>query len=138
MTISYNWLCEYLPDNLLQKPNPELVSRILTSIGLEVENMHPFTSIPGGLEGLIVGEVITAEPHPNADKLKITQVSTGGSENLQIVCGATNVAAGQKVVVAPVGTTLYPAVGDPIQIKAAKIRGIESQGMLCAEDEIGL
>ncbi len=77
MTISYNWLCDYLPDNLVQKPNPELVSRILTSIGLEVETMQTYTSIRGGLEGLIVGEVISTEPHPNADKLKITQVSTG-------------------------------------------------------------
>lgn len=138
MTISYNWLCDYLPDNLVQKPNPELVSRILTSIGLEVETMQNYTSIRGGLEGLIVGEVISTEPHPNADKLKITQVSTGGRETLQIVCGASNVAAGQKVVVATVGTTVYPDSGDPVQIKAAKIRGVESQGMLCAEDEIGL
>ncbi len=138
MTISYNWLCDYLPDNLLQKPDPELVSRILTSVGLEVETLHPYDSIPGGLKGLVVGEVLSTEPHPNADKLKITQVNIGRGEPLQIVCGASNVAAGQKVVVATVGTTLYPESGDPLQIKAAKIRGVESQGMICAEDEIGI
>jgi len=138
MNISYNWLCDYFPDNLLSKPNPDQISRILTSIGLEVESLKPYYSIVGGLEGLIVGEVISAEPHPNAEKLNITQVSTGGRENLQIVCGASNVAAKQKVVVAPAGATIYPESGEPVQIKAAKIRGVESQGMLCAEDEIGL
>src|SRR6202795_5310410 len=104
MTISYNWLCDYFPDNLIQKPNPEQVSRILTSVGLEVETLHPYASVRGGLEGLLVGEVISVEPHPNADKLKITRVNIGGKENLQIVCGAANVASGQKVVVATVGT----------------------------------
>src|ERR1700681_4203525 len=138
MTISYNWLCDYLPDNLTQKPSPEQVSRILTSVGLEVESLHPYASVRGGLEGLFVGEVISAESHPNADKLKITQVNIGSGENLQIVCGAANVAAGQKVVVALTGTVLYPESGEPLQIKAAKIRGVESQGMICAEDEIGL
>jgi phenylalanyl-tRNA synthetase beta chain len=138
MTISYNWLCDYFPDNLLQKPNPDQVSRILTSVGLEVESMQPYTDVRGGLEGLIVGEVISVEQHPNADKLKITRVNIGSGENLQIVCGADNVATGQKVVVAMVGSTLHPESGDPIQIKAAKIRGVESMGMLCAEDEIGL
>jgi len=138
MTISYNWLCDYLPDNILHKPGPEQVSRILTSVGLEVESMHPYSTIPGGLEGLVVGEVISAEPHPNADKLKLTRVNIGSAENLQIVCGATNVAAGQKVVVALMGTTIHPESGEPFQIKSAKIRGIESQGMICAEDEIGL
>ena len=138
MTISYNWLCDYFPDNLLQKPGPELVSRILTSVGLEVETLQPYSSVRGGLDGLVVGEVISVEPHPNADKLKITRVNVGFGENLQIVCGADNVAMNQKVVVAPVGTTLYPESGEPLQIKAAKIRGVESAGMLCAEDEIGL
>ncbi len=138
MTISYNWLCDYLPDNLTQKPNPEQVSRILTSVGLEVESVHPYSSVRGGMEGLVIGEVISVDSHPNADKLKITQVNIGSKDNLQIVCGASNVAAGQKVVVALVGSTLYPESGDSLQIKAAKIRGIESQGMLCAEDEIGL
>src|SRR5450631_1497704 len=138
MTISYNWLCDYFPDNLASKPNPEQISKILTSIGLEVESLQPYYSITGGLEGLIVGEVISAELHPNAEKLKITQVNTGGNEYLQIVCGAANVVAKQKVVVATVGSSLYPDSGEPIQIKATKIRGVESQGMLCAEDEIGM
>ena len=138
MTISYNWLCDYFPDNLLHKPSPEQVSRMLTSVGLEVETMHPYSSIAGGLEGLVVGEVLSVEPHPNADKLKITHVNTGTGEILQIVCGANNVAGNQKVVVAPVGTTIHPESGGPLQIKAAKIRGVESQGMICAEDEIGL
>ena len=138
MTISYNWLCDYLPENLAPKPDPEQISRILTSIGLEVESLHPYAAVRGGLEGLLVGEVISVTQHPNADKLKITQVSTGSGENLQIVCGASNVATGQKVVVATVGSTLYPESGDPMQIKAARIRGVESWGMLCAENEIGL
>src|SRR5580704_3238941 len=107
MTISYNWLCDYLPDNLTQKPSPEQVSRILTSVGLEVESLQPYSSVRGGMEGLIIGEVVSVESHPNADKLKITQVNIGSKENLQIVCGASNVAAGQKVVVALVGSTLY-------------------------------
>src|SRR5664279_969030 len=138
MNISYNWLCDYFPDNLKSKPNPEQISRILTSVGLEVESLQPYYSIAGGLEGLIVGEVISVEPHPNAEKLKITQVNAGGIENLQIVCGAANVAVKQKVVVATVGSVLYPESGEPILIKSTKIRGVESQGMLCAEDEIGL
>jgi phenylalanyl-tRNA synthetase beta chain len=138
MTISYNWLCDYFPDNLAVKPNPEQVSRILTSVGLEVETLHPYCSVRGGLEGLLVGEVISAEPHPNADKLKITRVFAGSGEPLQIVCGANNVAAGQKVVVAMVSSTIYPETGEPLQIRSAKIRGVESEGMLCAEDEIGL
>src|SRR5450432_946576 len=126
MTISYNWLCDYLPDNLLQKPNPDQVSRILTSVGLEVESLKPYASVRGGLEGLVVGEVLSVEAHPNADKLKITVVHIGSGENLQIVCGAENVAAGQKVVVALVGSTLHPESGDPFLIKSAKIRGVES------------
>jgi phenylalanyl-tRNA synthetase beta chain len=138
MTISYNWICDYLPDNISQKPNPDQISRILTSVGLEVETLNPYSSVRGGLEGLVIGEVISVESHPNADKLKITHVNIGSGENLQIVCGASNVAASQKVVVALVGTTLYPESGEPLQIKAAKIRGVESAGMICAEDEIGL
>ena len=138
MTISYNWLCDYFPDNLVQKPSPEQVSRMLTSVGLEVESLQPYSAVPGGLEGLVVGEVISVEPHPNADKLKITTVNTGTGEPLQIVCGASNVAAGQKVVVATVGVSIYPEAGGTVQIKAAKIRGVESAGMICAEDEIGL
>jgi phenylalanyl-tRNA synthetase beta chain len=134
MTISYNWLSEYLPVTL----EPERLSRILTAIGLEVESMESYESIRGGLKGLVIGEVKTAEQHPNADKLKLTTVDTGGPELLQIVCGAPNVAAGQKVIVAPVGATIYPAKGEPVTMKVAKIRGVESYGMICAEDEIGL
>ena len=134
MTISYKWLSEYLPLPL----EPERLSKILTSIGLEVEKMEAFEEVKGGLKGLVIGEVLHTEPHPNADKLKLTRVNTGGAEPLQIVCGAPNVAAGQKVVVATVGTTIYPASGDPLTMKVAKIRGVESYGMICAEDEIGL
>lgn len=134
MTISYNWLQEYLPEVI----EPEKLSKILTSIGLEVESMQNYESLKGGLEGLIVGEVITCQQHPNADKLKVTTVNIGKTEHLQIVCGAANVAAGQKVIVATVGATIYPMNGEPLTMKVAKIRGIESHGMICAEDEIGL
>ncbi|MBC9930967.1 phenylalanine--tRNA ligase subunit beta [Chitinophaga qingshengii] len=134
MTISYNWLCEYLP----VKPTPEELSTILTRIGLEVESLEKFEAVKGSLAGLVIGEVLTAEKHPNADKLKLTTVNTGNGEPLHIVCGAPNVAVGQKVVVAPIGTTIYPLSGEPLTMKKAKIRGEESQGMICAEDEIGL
>lgn len=134
MTISYKWLSEYLPVEV----DPDRLSRILTSIGLEVEKMQAYEEVKGGLKGLVIGEVLEAEQHPNADKLKLTKVSTGKGGPLQIVCGAPNVAAGQKVVVATVGTTIYPSTGDPLTMKVAKIRGVESHGMICAEDEIGL
>lgn len=134
MTISYSWLSEYLPEPV----SPEYLSEILTSVGLEVEKMEVFEEIKGELKGLVIGEVLEAEKHPNADKLTLTKVSIGNGQPLQIVCGAPNVAKGQKVVVAPVGTTIYPVSGDPITMKVAKIRGVESQGMICAEDEIGL
>ncbi|NCI45462.1 phenylalanine--tRNA ligase subunit beta [Sediminibacterium soli] len=134
MTISYHWLHEYLPETI----EPEKLSRILTSIGLEVESLEKFESIRGGLAGLVIGEVLSCEPHPNADKLKLTRVDVGAAEPLQIVCGAANVAAGQKVVVAQIGTTIYPLNGDPLTMEKRKIRGEESQGMICAEDEIGL
>jgi len=134
MTISYKWLSEYLP----VKVEPERLSRILTSIGLEVESMHSFEEVKGGLQGLIIGEVLQTEKHPNADKLSVTSVNIGEDEPLQIVCGAPNVAAGQKVVVATVGSTIYPLNGEPLTMKVAKIRSIESYGMICAEDEIGL
>lgn len=133
MTISYNWLNEYLPVSI----DAERLSHILTSIGLEVEKMETFEEVKGGLQGLLIGEVLEVAQHPNADKLKLTKVAIG-SGLLQIVCGAPNVAAGQKVVVAPVGTTIYPATGEPLTMKLAKIRGEESYGMICAEDEIGL
>ncbi|NIG53045.1 phenylalanine--tRNA ligase subunit beta [Chitinophaga sp. Cy-1792] len=134
MTISYNWLCDYLP----VKPTPEELSTILTRIGLEVESLERFEAVKGSLAGLVIGEVLTAEQHPNADKLRLTTVNTGGETPLHIVCGAPNVAVGQKVVVATIGTTIYPVGGEPLTMKKAKIRGEESEGMICAEDEIGL
>jgi len=134
MTISYNWLCDYLP----VKIEPERLSRILTSVGLEVESIEKYESVKGGLKGLIIGEVLECIPHPNADKLRLTKVNVGGPEPLSIVCGASNVAVGEKVLVAVPGTTIYPLQGDPITLKVAKIRGVESHGMICAEDEIGL
>jgi phenylalanyl-tRNA synthetase beta chain len=137
MIISYQWLLEYLPGAPEPLPVNEL-SKILTSIGLEVEAVEPVESVRGGLEGLVIGEVLTCEKHPNADKLSVTTVNIGGPEALHIVCGAPNVAAGQKVVVAPVGATVHPTDGEPFLIKKAKIRGEESAGMICAEDEIGL
>ncbi len=134
MTISYKWLSEYLPVTV----EPERLSRILTSIGLEVESMAKYEEVKGGLQGLVIGEVLSTEKHPNADKLTLTQVTIGGAAPLQIVCGAPNVAAGQKVIVATVGTTIYPSTGDPLTMKVAKIRSVESHGMICAEDEIGM
>jgi len=134
MTISYKWLSEYLPETV----DPQRLSRILTSIGLEVESMEKYEEARGGLKGLIIGEVLSTEKHPNADKLTLTKVNVGNGESLQIVCGAPNVATGQKVVVAPVGTTIYPTTGEPVTMKIAKIRNVESYGMICAEDEIGL
>ena len=134
MTISYNWLSEYLPEKI----DPEKLSKILTSIGLEVESLEAYQNIKGGLEGIVVGEVLTCVPHPGADKLKLTTVNIGQDSALNIVCGAPNVAAGQKVLVATVGTTLYNKEGESLTIKKAKIRGEESYGMLCAEDELGI
>jgi phenylalanyl-tRNA synthetase beta chain len=134
MTISYKWLCNYLPVS----PTPEELSSILTSIGLEVENLEKYEEVKGGLKGLLIGEVIACEKHPNADKLSLTKVNTGNDNILSIVCGAPNVAKGQKVVVAPVGATIYPAKGEPLTMKLVKIRGEESQGMICAGDEIGI
>ncbi|MBD0331270.1 MAG: phenylalanine--tRNA ligase subunit beta [Chitinophagaceae bacterium] len=134
MTISYNWLSEYLPVAL----EPKELSKILTSIGLEVEKMEDFEDVKGGLKGLVIGKVLEVTKHPNADKLTLTRVDTGNGEVLQIICGAPNVAAGQKVVVAKAGTTIYPNKGEPLTMKIARIRGVESQGMICAEDEIGL
>jgi len=134
MTISYNWLSEYLPWSI----EPEKLSKILTSIGLEVESLTFYENVKGGLAGLAVGEVLTVSQHPNADKLKITTVNIGAEAPLQIVCGASNVAVGQKVIVATIGTTIYPSTGDPLTMRVAKIRGEESFGMICAEDEIGL
>jgi len=134
MVISYKWLSDYLPVEI----EPEKLSRILTSIGLEVEDFRKYEEVKGGLAGLVIGEVLTAEKHPNADKLTLTTVNVGNGEALQIVCGAPNVAVGQKVIVAKPGTVIYPVKGEPVTMKVAKIRGIESNGMICAEDEIGL
>ena len=134
MTISYNWLSEYLPEKI----ETEKLSKILTSIGLEVESMEAYEEVKGGLKGLVIGEVIECEKHPDADKLSLTKVTIGNGDLLQIVCGAPNVAVGQKVVVATIGCTIYPSTGDPLTMKKAKIRGAESLGMICAEDEIGL
>ena len=134
MKIAYNWLKQYVKTDT----TPEEMSTILTDTGLEVESLEKIEAVKGGLEGVVVGEVLTCVPHPDADKLKLTTVNIGKEENLQIVCGAPNVAAGQKVIVATVGATIYPTPEEPLKIKKAKIRGVESSGMLCAEDELGL
>jgi phenylalanyl-tRNA synthetase beta chain len=133
MKISYNWLKEYINIDL----PPGEVSAILTNTGLEVEGMEEFESIKGGLAGCVVGLVKTCEPHPDADRLSVCTVDIGGDSILPVVCGAPNVKAGQKVVFAPVGTTLYNG-DESITIKKVKIRGEVSEGMICAEDEIGL
>ena len=133
MNISYNWLKEYVNFDLA----PEQVAAALTSIGLETGEVEEVQSVKGGLEGLVIGKVLTCEPHPNSDHMHITTVDLGQGEPVQIVCGASNVAAGQKVVVATLGTKLYD--GDEcITIKKSKLRGVESNGMICAEDEIGI
>ncbi|HCZ37060.1 MAG TPA: phenylalanine--tRNA ligase subunit beta, partial [Cytophagales bacterium] len=133
MKISYNWLKQYIdiPESA------EDIGKVLTSTGLEVESVEAFETVKGGLAGLVIGEVLTCSKHPNADKLSITTVNVG-DKVLPIVCGAANVAAGQKVVVALPGTTVHPTKGEPFTIKATKIRGEVSEGMICAEDEIGL
>lgn len=118
--------------------SPAEIAALLTQSGLEVEGIDSFVSVPGGLEGMVIGEVLTCEKHPDADKLSLTTVDIGADQVSQIVCGASNVAAGQKVVVATVGATLYPSLGEPFEIKKAKIRGQFSEGMICAEDEIGI
>ena len=134
MKISYNWLKQFINTT----KTPQEVSSILTAIGLEVESLEKVHAISGGLEGLVVGEVLDCEQHPNADRLKVTKVNVGGADLLQIVCGANNVAAGQKVVVAVVGCIVHPTKGEPFAINKSKIRGEVSEGMICAEDEIGL
>ena len=133
MNISYNWLKEYVDFDL----TPEEVAAALTSIGLETGSVEEVQTIKGGLEGSVIGEVLTCEPHPNSDHMHVTTVNLGQGEPVQIVCGAPNVAAGQKVVVATLGTKLYD--GDEcFTIKKSKLRGVESNGMICAEDEIGI
>lgn len=133
MDISYNWLKDYI--NITETPTR--TAEILTDLGLEIGGIKTIQSIKGGLEGLVVGEVLEKEQHPNADKLSCTQINIGNENNLSIVCGASNVAVGQKVVVATIGTILYDG-DDSFKIKKSKLRGELSEGMICAEDEIGL
>ena len=133
MKVAYNWLKQYVDTNL----SAEEIGKILTETGLEVESIDKIEAVKGGLEGVFVGEVLSCEKHPDADKLKVTSVTIGG-EPLQVVCGAPNVAVGQKVLLATVGATLYPSPDAPLKMKVSKIRGVDSFGMLCAEDELGL
>jgi phenylalanyl-tRNA synthetase beta chain len=133
MNISFNWLKQFIDIPV----SAEETAQLLTDIGLEVDGVERIESVKGGLQGLVIGEVLKKEKHPDADRLSVTEVNVG-NEVLQIVCGASNVAAGQKVVVATDGTTIYPTNGEPFKIKKSKIRGVESNGMICAEDEIGL
>lgn len=134
MKISYNWLKDFFK---IDFPS-EKVAQTLTDLGLEVESVETFQSIKGGLKGVVVGHILECEKHPDADKLSITKVDLGDNNPVQIVCGAPNVAKGQKVAVATIGTILYAENGEPIKIKKGKIRGAESHGMICAEDELGL
>jgi phenylalanyl-tRNA synthetase beta chain len=133
MKVSFHWLKDYLNFD----KTPEQLSEILTSTGLEVEGIESIGAVTGGLEGVVTGKVTSCEKHPDADKLKVTMVDVG-DETLQIVCGASNVAAGQMVLVARAGATIYPLHGEPITLRKATIRGIESNGMICAEDELGI
>lgn len=134
MKISYNWLKDYLDF----EESPQRLSEILTEIGLEVEGLEEYESIPGGLKGIVTGKVRSVEAHPNADRLQLTTVEVGHQDLLRIVCGAPNVAVGQKVLVAQPGNILYPVDSEPFEIRKSKIRGEVSEGMICAEDEIGL
>ena len=134
MKVSYNWLKDYID---IDKPVDE-VSEILTNLGLEVEKVEDFESIKGSLEGIIVGEVLSCKKHPNADRLKLTNIDLGKEGKFEIVCGAPNIAKGQKVAVATVGSVIYTNSGEKIKISKSKIRGVVSNGMVCAEDEIGL
>ncbi len=134
MKISYNWIKEFIKTDW----SAEKMEVLLTDLGLEVEGIDDYESVKGGLEGIVVGEVISCIQHPNADKLKLTQINIGEKENLQIVCGAPNVSEGQKVPVATIGTQLYDDKGEAWKIKKGKIRGEYSFGMICAEDELGL
>ena len=133
MKISYNWIKEYLKTDL----EPSKVAGILTGIGLEIEGMDEWVSVKGGLEGVVIGEVLTCKKHPDADKLSVTTVDIGAPDPVQIVCGAPNVAAGQKVPVATIGTLVYKG-DESFEIKKSRIRGELSEGMICAEDELGL
>jgi phenylalanyl-tRNA synthetase beta chain len=134
MKILYNWLKDYISLDM----DPEQTSRVLTDIGLEVESLEVTESIPGGLNGVVTARVVTCNPHPDSDHLYLTTVDTGMGDPVQVVCGAPNVAAGQKVLMATVGTLLTFKSGDQVKIKKSKIRGAESYGMICAEDELGI
>jgi phenylalanyl-tRNA synthetase beta chain len=134
MRISYNWLKDYI--DLTESPDE--IARLLTHSGLEVEKVEKYESIKGGLEGIVIGKVLTCEKHPNADRLRKTTVDIGGEKPLEIVCGAPNVAAGQTVVVATIGAVMYPMEGESFSIQKSKIRGEVSEGMICAEDELGM
>ena len=134
MKVSVDWLKQYIPNDL----EVNELSVLLTGVGLEVEGVEEAETVKGGLKGVVVGEVLTCEKHPDADRLSLTTVQVGNDQVLQIVCGAPNVAKGQKVLVATVGAILYPTEGDSFTIKKGKIRGQESNGMICALDELGL
>jgi phenylalanyl-tRNA synthetase beta chain len=134
MKISFNWLKDFINIPL----DPVATGDILTDIGLEIEKIQTVESIPGGLKGLVIGEVKSKEKHPDADRLNISTVDVGAAELSQIVCGAANLEVGQRVVVAVPGTVLFPTGGESFKIKSSKIRGVESHGMICAEDEIGM
>jgi phenylalanyl-tRNA synthetase beta chain len=134
MKIAYNWLKQFIKTDW----DAEKTGELLTDLGLEVEGIETVETIKGSLKGIVVGEVLTCEKHPNADKLSLTTVDLGDGNSVQIVCGAPNVAVGQKVPVATIGTLLYDEKGNKFQIKKGKIRGEESHGMICAEDELGL
>lgn len=134
MNVSYNWLKKYVKT----QHSPQRLSEILTATGLEVEGLEEVEAVKGGLEGVVVGHILECKKHENADKLNVTSVDVGTEKPLQIVCGAPNVKAGLKVLVAKVGTTLFPSPDEPFKIKKAKIRGVESFGMICAEDELGI
>lgn len=134
MKISYNWVRQFIKTDW----DSQKIAELLTDLGLEVEGIAPFESVKGGLKGVVVGHVLSCVQHPNADKLKLTTVDIGTGAPVQIICGAPNVAEGQKVAVATIGTTLYTKEGEAWTIKKGKIRGLESHGMICAEDELGL
>ncbi|MDE0472298.1 MAG: phenylalanine--tRNA ligase subunit beta [Ekhidna sp.] len=134
MKVSYNWLREFIPFD----EEPEELGEILTQTGLEVEQIEKIEKIPGSLKGIVIGEVIECVRHPNADKLKVTKVDIGAEKLSDIVCGAPNVVAGQKVLVAAINSTIHPTAGEPFKVKKVKIRGEVSEGMICAEDEVGL
>src|SRR5688572_27765886 len=134
MTVSLLWLNDYLKVNM----TPDQISEALTSLGLEVEKMESWESVKGGLKGVVAGKVLTCVKHPDADRLSLTTVDVGNEKPAHIVCGANNIAAGQTVWVAVPGTELFDATGKAFTIKVSKIRGELSEGMICAEDELGL